>query len=245
MLSPGLWEREPVVSVTFDTDNCPELAIEFIQDRLEARGIAGTFFCTRRYASLRAPHEAALHPFLREFADLGRTMDPLLELRRAIPEAVGNRCHQLTCNGLLYTRLGELGMLYDSAWPLYLHPRIAPLALHSGIYELPVFWVEQVFWADGVSPLFLQRLREPGLKVFLFHPVHVWHNTTRESRSRIVSLPYAERYRPELVDPGEGVCTVFDRLLDLFAAEGIACATCGDIAGAARAQAKSSGGLSA
>ncbi|PKN68135.1 MAG: hypothetical protein CVU57_00485 [Deltaproteobacteria bacterium HGW-Deltaproteobacteria-15] len=172
---------------------------------------------------------------------MDKTLDPLFELRSIIPEAVGNRCHQLTCNGLLYSGLGKAGLLYDSAWPMYLHPGIAPIPMHSGIHELPIFWVEQLLWDNQSLPLFLARLREPGLKIFLFHPVHVWHNSTTESRHRILSLPYADRYRPELVSQGDGVLTFFGRLLDLLQAENFACATCADIARAARAQAVNSG----
>lgn len=236
MLDAGLWNEAPVVCLTFDTDNCPELAIEFLQARLDARGLVGTFFCTRRYAALRPPHEAALHPFLREFELLNKTLEPLFALRRDIPEAVGNRCHQLTCNGLLYAALGETGMLYDSAWPMYLHPGIAPIALHSNIHELPIFWADTLYWEQGSESMSLDRLRLPGLKVFLFHPVHLWHNATGETRRRITALPYADRYRPELVTSGEGILSFFDRLLDLLHAEGIVCATCADVARAAREQ---------
>jgi hypothetical protein len=235
--TPASWQDGPLASLTFDTDNCPDLAIEFLQKRLEARGMAGTFFCTRRYDSLRPPHEAALHPFLRDFQHLDKTLEPLSELCRAIPEAVGNRCHQLTCNGLLYTGLAEAGLLYDSAWPMCYSPGIAPVPLHTGIFQLPVFWLDSLYWLHGEKSLNPQPLRQSGLKIFLFHPVHLWHNATSLTCREIMALPYAERYRPELVAPGPGILHFFDRLLDLLQAEGIPCATCADIALAAKGQA--------
>ena len=237
MLTSSSWREGPVVSLTFDTDNCPDLAVEFLQERLEAKGMAGTFFCTRRYDSLRPPHEAALHPFLRDFQHLDKTLEPLSDLSRAIPEAMGNRCHQLTCNGLLYAGLAGAGLLYDSAWPMCLQPGIAPVLLHTGIFELPVFWLDSLYWQREDDALDPKQVRLPGLKVFLFHPVHLWHNATAQTYRHIMALPYAERYRPELVAPGRGILHFFDRLLDLLQAEDIPCATCADIALAAKGQA--------
>jgi len=224
------YKEQPVVSITFDTDNCPEEAIEFVQERLDRRNIPGTFFCTQRYESLREPHEAAVHPFLREFFKLDELFDPLHALQEKIPEAVGNRCHQLTCNGALYRHLGELGFLYDSAWPMFLHEHIEPIHLHTGILELPVFYVENLFIERGMDQKLHESLRAPGLKVFLFHPVHIFHNSTKDTFFEIMKVPYPDRYKPELVAKGEGVLTFFDALLALLSEERIMCATCKDIA---------------
>jgi hypothetical protein len=224
------YETRPVVSLTFDTDNCPELAIEFVQERLERHGLAGTFFCTQRYELLRDPHEAATHPFLREFYKLDEMFDPLDRLMEQIPEAVGNRCHQLTCNGALYRRLGEVGFLYDSGWPMYMHNDIRPIRLHTGILELPIFYAENLIIEHGMTEAFLAGLRAPGLKVFLFHPVHVFHNSNQKTFYEIMKVPYPERYAPELVTQGEGVLTFFDTLLEILEKEQIVVATCKDIA---------------
>lgn len=229
MIPRGLYKDQPIIAITFDTDNCPELAIEFLQKRLDNHGIPATFFCTQRYETLHPPHEAALHPFLKEFVQLDQTLAPLHALMAAIPEAVGNRCHQLTANGMLYRHLGEKGFLYDSSWPLYLHKNLSPFHLHSGLYELPIFWVEQIFYEEGLSRTFLERLHTPGLKIFLFHPVHVYHNSTGSTYRDLMKIPYPDRYRPELVNQGEGILTFFDFLLETVSRENLLCATCKDI----------------
>lgn len=223
------YETSPVVSLTFDTDNCPELAIEFVQERLESHGFAGTFFCTQCYESLREPHEPATHPFLREFYKLDEMFAPLDRLMEQIPAAVGNRCHQLTCNGALYRRLGEVGFLYDSCWPMYMHNHIKPIRLHTGILELPIFYAENLIIEQGMTRAFLDGLRAPGLKVLLFHPVHIFHNSNNKTYYEIMKVPYPDRYVPELVNRGKGVLTFFDTLLEILENEGITVTTCKEI----------------
>lgn len=229
-MEKGLYESRPVVSVTFDTDNCPEKAIEFVQERLDRHKIVGTFFCTQRYRTLRKPHEAALHPFLTDFQRLDKMFSPLYKLKNDIPEAVGNRCHGLTCNGALYRTLREEDFLYDSSWPMYLQRDIKPIHLHTGIIELPLFFPEYMALEEEPKTLFMEQLRTPGLKVLLFHPVHLYHNSTPTTYADILKVPYPERYRPELIAEGYGILNFFDEVLEMLEKEDITCATCKNIA---------------
>lgn len=224
------FENRSIVCLTFDTDNCPELAIEFVQKRLERHGLAGTFFCTQRYESLSEPNEAATHPFLREFYKLDEMFKPLDKLIEQIPEAIGNRCHQLTSNGALYRHLAEKKFLYDSSWPMYMHNNIKPIRLHTGVLELPIFYAENLIIDQGMSESFLDGLRAPGLKVFLFHPVHIFHNSNKKTFYEIMKVPYPDRYVPELITQGGGVLTFFDALLEILEKKRFTVATCKTIA---------------
>jgi hypothetical protein len=223
------WDREAVMALTFDTDNCPDEAIAYVCDKLEAHGFAGTFFCTRRYESLRPPHEAALHPFITTHTDFQDMVAPIEELKSKIPEAVGNRCHQLAANSTIYGDLPKRGILYDSSWPMALCPGISPIMLHTGLVQLPIYWMEGLYFQHGRSPHPFDDASRPGLRVHLFHPVHLWHNTTPQSCSGLLATPYLERYRSGLRQKGPGIDDHFDALLAGMAEGGVRCRTCAEI----------------
>jgi hypothetical protein len=230
------WKKRPVVVLTFDTDNCPEEAIAHVTEKLDNYGLRGTFFCTRRYHCLPLRHETAIHPFISSFSSLSDIIKPVSALIEQIPEAVGNRCHQLTCNGNLYTELIRLGIHYDSSWPFILEPNLTPFLLHTGLVQLPVYWMEGVYFQTGTLPEPLERQPAPGLRVFLFHPVHLWHNSTPDSVSNLLSLPYEKRYRTDLRQHGYGVDVFFDELLVRLSDRDIDCRTGAEVAEEAKAR---------
>jgi len=223
------FDKEPVVCITLDTDWCKPVGVDHVVGILSEYDIPATIFCTGDY-DIPTPHERAIHPCINDHRRAELIMEPVQTLREIIPEANGNRCHRLEMNSFLYAGLPGLGFIYDSSWPLIGQTGITPLTLYSGLIELPVFYTDYDFiLADSIKE-FEKAFLSPGLKVLLFHPGHVYHNSTAESYDTLNSIPQAERFRPELITKGFGLGEFFRHVLSMIRENNLTCATCSEVA---------------
>ena len=100
----------------------------------------------------------------------------------AAPGAIGVRAHALHYNYRLLAAYDRLGLRYDSNVVMYNRPGIEPYRLTPAIWELPVFFMDDIHLVmqhgrAGAFELESLDLASPGLKVFDLHPHHVFLNT--------------------------------------------------------------------
>ncbi len=223
--------QKPLVSFTFDTDNCPDFAVEFVMELLDSYDIPGTFFCDRRYDNIPSPHETALHPVLQSLRTMEEIITPVREIHKLIPKAVGCRCHQLACNGNIYNALPEMGILYESSWPMALRPNIQPIPMPSGLLQFPIFFAEGMYFVWNIQPSLPQSLQSSGLKVLCFHPVSLFHNLGPDNYKKLRATPPDKRYRKELISKDEnGILHLFKKLMMSAKRHSIECKTLSEIA---------------
>jgi hypothetical protein len=237
------------VCLTVDIDwACPEVLADLV-GMLDQRGLSATFFCT--HPGIEVPgHERAIHPNFRHRGDtmrrLRRELTADLEalgesatyeyvVRTTMgfcPEARGVRGHSLFYDSLLLPIYRAAGIEYDSTYLMPLVPALTPFYKEYDIVEIPIYFNDHFYLKIGssdfsVAPLGLDR---PGLKVCQFHPNMVYINAAGDHHYQETRPFYhdAEALR-KCRNPGQGVRSLFLRLIDDLAARRRRTSTLGQV----------------
>lgn len=166
--------------LTFDVDWAPDAVLDELVETLRQAHVCATLFATHATPVLQGLAddriEVGLHP---NFNDCGGDFaDRLRTVRDAYPEAVGARSHSLHVSSRILDLYAGNGLIYESNVFLPLHPHLRPVLRFDGMVSIPFWWTDDVHFSRSsdfdVASL---PLDEPGLKVFTFHPIHVFMNT--------------------------------------------------------------------
>lgn len=215
-----------MIVFSFDSDWAPQFVIDHVAEKLDAAGIRATFFLTSPYViSARTDIEIGIHPNFMSDSTQGKTEKEVLgTLKRWHPSAVGSRSHRFYWHSNLADTLSEGGILYDSSILMPYQPRLAPFKV-GRIMRIPVWW------SDGLHLLSrmpfkvseLPNLNKPGLKVFNFHPIHIYLNTASQDRYHTMVKIVDPLFEadPEVLssykEDGFGIGTLFGDLLEYVA----------------------------
>lgn len=174
----------PEVCITLDVDWAPEKAIEYVAEILSQYHIPATFFATHEsqvLKELESPScEIGLHPnFLNVNKDY---LSELQRLKNIYPNACGGRSHGLFVSSPILTLYQQIGLIYESNILLYGHESLRPVWRFRNLVSIPFYWSDDKYLEYSPSlnaiDFFLER---PGLKVFNFHPIHIFANTPNPS----------------------------------------------------------------
>jgi hypothetical protein len=209
------WDR---VAVTLDVDWAPEPVLEHSLALLADAGVSATLFATHDSAVLRglddARYEVALHPrYVDVESDPGA---PIRELLGVYPGAAGVRSHKLVVSEPILLAAARLGLRYEANHFLNAHPGLRPVRRFPAFATIPYHWSDDYHLAHG-APFEVDALPDGGggLRVYAFHPIHVFMNTSSQAH-------YAD-YKPHYQDVagleplrngGAGVGTLFAALLE-------------------------------
>ena len=204
--------------LTFDIDWAPEFAIDDLTELLTATRVPVTVFHTHRTGAaerlLKRPNtETAVHP---NFLDAPDPAVRLKEVLTAFPAAKGVRNHRLYYHSGLLGVFHKAGIEYLSNDLLFLQEALQPLYDWSGLVRLPIYWeddVQSIYFGDRYD-LAVLNLARKGMKVFNFHPIHLFLNTrdVREYRA-VKSQLKEERDARKHQKSGRGIRTLFLELL--------------------------------
>ncbi len=171
------------VAISIDVDWAHDEVIEYLCAIFDQYRIRATFFCTHKITlQCVRKHELAIHPnFTRDKTEY-QTLKELIEL---YPEAKGIRNHTLYLHGGLFDLYRQFGVEYDSNYFLP-DQNIAPFLIVENVVELPMFFTDDALHLiNHDSYNVAERItKEKGLKIFTFHPIHVFLNTKDGSEYR-------------------------------------------------------------
>lgn len=178
------YEKESVVVITIDTDWAPLECIEYTLEILEKYKIPATFFLTDDVPpDLFSDFDIGIHPNFTESAqdedNIRRVIDKCLN---QFPTATGYRPHAMvnSTRHLMIIKEHFPQLKYTSTYNMPFVPKIKPFQLESMLPELPVFWMDNLYLEMGNnfdSDYLNSKLKQPGLKVFDFHPYHLFINS--------------------------------------------------------------------
>jgi hypothetical protein len=211
----------PKIVITIDIDWAPDLVLEDTLKLLERYDVQATLFATHSTPILNElPHEIAIHPnYLGKDQPESKTISELVDL---FPSAQGVRAHALyTHTHLIKTYINDYGFIYQSNYLMYLQPSIQPLELLD-IIEIPIFFADDyhlMMWDTQIGkfdPAKWSTISKHGMKVFDFHPIHIFINTEKIKNYYDIKEHYndPEKLR-SFVHKGEGIRTILERLLNL------------------------------
>jgi hypothetical protein len=121
-------------------------------------------------------HEAAIHP---NFERKKSPQEATMELLQLFPKARGVRSHALAISTRIFEIYAQSGLTYDSSYYMF-NKIIWPFSTVGNMLEMPIFFEDDLYFKQKEKQEFsLQNLNleSPGLKIFNFHPVHIFLNT--------------------------------------------------------------------
>ena len=230
------------VVLTIDIDWAPDFAIDFLTEQLILSQVRATWFVTHMSPAIARlkQHsnlfELGIHPNFLPGSTHGGTPEAVLRHCTALlPEASSMRTHMLFQSTLLLRQILAQGRITtDVSLFLPATPYIRPVEWLSGgrtLLRIPYFWADD-FEMEREAPRWrlLPYLRVgEGLKVFAFHPIHVYLNSANVEIYHAFKgrAPNVSQASPAIVSPyiqaGEGTCTLFRDLIGHLARRGSIC----------------------
>ncbi len=207
------------IHLTFDIDWAPEFILDELLALLTPLKLPFTLFCTHASPAVRRlrdlPNcETALHPNLMDSNDEDMGLG---ELHGLFPDARGLRVHRLYYHSGLLSIFHRRGFNYFSNDLMFVQPALEPYYDWSGLVRLPIFWEDDIHATvtPGSYDLAGLSLDKPGLKVFNFHPVHLYLNTEHFKRYASCKDTLSDQERTSLSRfDGRGCRTLFEDLVD-------------------------------
>lgn len=183
--------------VTFDIDWAHDSVLIDSIEIMERAGVKATFFVTHDTPVLQRLRnnnlfELGIHPnfnFLlqgdfRNGATAEEVVDRLLKI---VPEAKSVRSHSLTQSSRIMDLFCEKGLTHECNGfiPEQIDMALKPWVHWNGIIRIPHFWEDDISCVSMENSTIESLALRPGLRVFDFHPIHVFLNTENLSRYEV------------------------------------------------------------
>lgn len=216
------------MAVEIDVDWAHEEIIEDTVLLLEKYGVDATFFATHKSLVIdnilnSNSYEIGIHPnfipLLRGDTSKGKDFKEVIDnLMNIYPDSKSSKAHSLVDSSVLLDYYNKIGITHDNTY-LIDAPKMLPLVpwrLWNNLIRVPLFWEDdyatvtkyQCNFNDLIKPM-------PGLRVFGFHPLHIFLNT--ESLERYEATRNIQDHPKKLLEyryDGEGTRTRFIQLLN-------------------------------
>lgn len=214
------WQNEnPEILITLDVDWAPEPAIEMSIDLLNRYGIRATFFATHDSEILRQAQrdeliEIGLHPNYFKNKNFEFVIDELLEL---YPNSKAVKAHGLYSSANIMKLYQDRG--FHTCGDIFLPngSNLKPLRRFGpdSLLMIPYNWEDANYFTYESKIDFKpdRYLTVRGLKVFNFHPIHVFANTRSPSHYQDIKKHYHNPRELEKLRASVGSKNFFENLL--------------------------------
>mgnify|MGYP001208608167 CR=1 FL=1 len=178
------------IYLTFDIDWAPDETIKEISHQLINANIKSTWFVTHKTPVLEILRERddlfslGIHPNFLKGSTQGSSEEEILKnLMKIVPEAKVIRTHGIFQYGGLFGKIINLTSIkIDSSIFLPEMENIDMLEHHTpqGVLKrIPIFWADDHELLKQSKGFNLSKyISQNGLKVFLFHPIHIYLNSS-------------------------------------------------------------------
>ena len=174
---------EQQVLITLDIDWAPDFMINFVKDILIENNVKATWFITHNSNYVKELEkidffELGIHPNFLNDSTQGNTIEEILSnLKKIVPSAKSVRTHGLFQSSRMLENFQKHGLENDIS--LFIpNSNITPHYLKfAKLYRFPYFWEDAVNMTDDKTWSLPESLfQEDGLKIFNFHPLHIYFN---------------------------------------------------------------------
>ncbi len=169
------------VYLTFDIDWAPEEVIKYTLDKLTKSNLKATFFATHESNILKSLNteffEVGIHPNFN--ISKGDLLTPIEDLMKIYPNACGGRSHSLFSSSNILEVYERFGLKYESNIFLPYHKNLNMVKRRKNLFSIPFFWSDDYCLDNNLlnKKKINKLLYTKGLKVFNFHPIHIFVNT--------------------------------------------------------------------
>lgn len=224
-------KNKSTISITLDMDWAPEEIIDYSLKLLSQYNVTATLFMTNKISCHISQHEIAIHPNFRSM----KFEKHFTKYISIYPNIKGMRSHSLFFSERFRPFYKKFGIEYQSNVMMHCQKNIIPYYMSPTTLEIPIFWMDS-YYLENISnnqTVFLNNksLEAPGLKVFDFHPIHIFLNTDTLSFYASVKKYYKNpekiaKYRNK---HALGICDIFIKLLKYLKNNSLPCYTLGEI----------------
>jgi hypothetical protein len=224
-------------AITLDTDWAPDFMIDAAADALINRGVRATWFVTHASPAIDRLREhpelfeLGMHPNFLDGSTHGATpAEVVAHCAKLVPEARAVRTHCLLQStplhdALLENSAVEIDVSLFLPGARHLEP-VVQWSPSGRLLRLPYVWQDNMeMYAPTPDWDTVAALAAPGLRIFDFHPVHVWLNSASfepyenmKTRFDLATIEPADTARYRNSRPG--AMNAFLELADQLAGEG-------------------------
>jgi hypothetical protein len=166
-----------IFSISLDTDWVNDEILDFTLEILSKHGIKATFFCTNKTSCDLTDHEVGIHPNFTTM-DLEKHVSEMLDL---FPDSKGLRSHSLFFSERLRPILANNNIKYTSNTMMFEQCGIKSYMISQTVREIPIYFMDTFNLIMKGADLTFENdkllVEQDGLKVFDFHPIHIYANT--------------------------------------------------------------------
>lgn len=162
--------------ITLDLDWAPDEVLKYTLNLLKSFNIPATLFMTNKSLLSLEGYEVGIHPSFTSL-NFSKHISPLIKY---FPDAIGTRSHSLFYTERLREVYPQFQLKYQSNMMLYKQKNIKPFLMSQEVMEIPIFWMDTfALYLEKNSGIDIKKidLKSKGLKVFDFHPIHIYLNT--------------------------------------------------------------------
>ena len=200
------WENK--LFLTFDVDWAHEEVITDTLDLLHKYDVQATFFGTHQSPILNSvfednKHEVGIHPNFNDIINntcVGENAESRIKnLLELFPSAKSIRSHSTTWSGVIQELILKYEITHEcnTFIPWQSSIDLKPWNLWNGLVRVPYFWEDDVALLFKEPKNSLRELSSKTLKVFDFHPIHIFLNS--ESIERYESTRQLHKNPKELL----------------------------------------------
>ena len=220
------------VVITIDTDWAPDCTIDFVADQLLAHQVRATWFVTHmspaiaRLQQHAALFELGIHPNFLPGSTHGDTPDVVLcHCMTLVPEASSMRTHDLVQSTSLLRQIATQSRITTDVSIFLPHtPELRPVEFlwnRRRLLRIPYFWADDYALEQSAPCWHLAPLLAAGkgLKVFAFHPIHIYLNAADGHPYQALKrrIPALSEIPPDVLEDyvhtGEGTYGLFTELI--------------------------------
>lgn len=183
------------VFLTFDVDWASDEILDFVLNIIEKYDVKATFFVTHVTKLLdrmkKNPNiELGIHPNFNYLLNgdfrYGKNFHEIIDYYlRIVPDAVSVRSHSITQNSIIIKAFSDKGLRYDcnDFIPIDSEIELKPwFLLEEKLIKAPYFWEDDIYFAQNDNWDIQEYINYKGIKIFDFHPIHVFLNTENIAR---------------------------------------------------------------
>ena len=183
------------IFLTFDIDWCSDNVLLYTLNFIEEYNLKATFFITHETQLLERMRdnkniELGIHPNFNPLLSgdfrYGKNIDEVVSYyKKIVPEAVSVRSHSMTQNSLMLDSFEKFGLTYDvNTFIPFSSEIVCKPYKHwtNKLIKVPYFWEDDVHCIYELDWNVEKFLNYSGIKVFDFHPIHIFLNTEHLDR---------------------------------------------------------------
>jgi len=220
------------IGITLDIDWAPDEVVKFVIDTLFEYQVKATLFATHKSELIKSldisRYEIGIHP---DFSRDGNYNNVIQALQAVYPQAIGVRSHGLFESSMILRAFLDNGLKYDVNTFIPMREGLYPFLRLNKLVRIPFYWEDDAYFSQPATfELSDLQAHKNGLKIYNFHPIHIYMNTSSPEHYREYKAFYHQpdmlsRYRNE----GKGVRTLFIDLLRYLSENNMPTCTCREI----------------